>query len=77
MLNDNCQYNIIFSANFLDKFGFTINYNEKILPWIDHKISLKNLNECFLNNMFIDLYNQLCQHKEDMFKQEVLENYVT
>ncbi len=32
----NYQYNIIVGADFLDKFGFTINYNDNLLQWMDH-----------------------------------------
>ncbi len=31
MFDKDCCYHIIFGANFLDKFGFTINYNNNIL----------------------------------------------
>ncbi len=62
-------------ANFLYKFGFTINYNDNLLQWMDHKIPLTNLDEFFNNNMFLDLNNELCLNKEDnMFDQENLNN---
>ncbi len=64
LFNQNCQYNIIFGANFLDKFGFTINYNDNLLQWMDHKIPLKNPDEFSSNNMLIDLNNELCLNKE-------------
>ncbi len=70
--------NIIFGPNFLDEFGFTINYNENILQWLDHEISLKNPDEFLNNDMFIDLNYQLSQHKKgDMFEQEIFNNYAT
>ncbi len=59
--NKNCQYNIIFGVDFLYKFGFTINYDENIFQWMDHKISLKNPDEFFSTNMFINLNKKLCQ----------------
>ncbi len=34
--DQDCRYDIIFGANFLDKFGFTINYNDNLLQWMDH-----------------------------------------
>ncbi len=65
-----------FGANFLDKFGFTINYNDNLLLWMDHEIPLKNPDEFFSNNMPIDLNDELCLNKEDnMFDQEILNNY--
>ncbi len=76
LFNQNCQCNIIFGANFLDKFGFTINYNDNLLQWMDHKIPLKNPDEFFNKNMLIDLNDILCLNKEDnMFDQEILNNY--
>ncbi len=75
MLNQDCQYDIIFGANFLDKFGFTINYNDNVLQWMDHEIPFKNPEEFFNNKMFIDLNNELHLNKEDnMFDQEILDN---
>ncbi len=41
-------HDVIFGANFLDKFGFTLNYNEHILQWMNYKISLINLYEFFI-----------------------------
>ncbi len=76
MFYKDCKFNIIFGTNFLDKFGFTINYNENLLQWIDHEIPLKNPDEFSNNNMFIDLNDDLCLSKEDsMFDQEILDNY--
>ncbi len=45
---------------------------------MDHEISLKNPDEFFNTNMFIDLNDKLCQDKEDnMLEQEILDNYAT
>ncbi len=64
LFDKTCQYNIIFGVNFLDKFGFTMKYNENISPWMDHEISLK-IPDKFINNvMFNDLNNRLCQNEE-------------
>ncbi len=60
-----CRYSIIFSASFLEKIGFTLNYNKNILQWIDH-------DNFFSNNMFIDINDKLCRCKEDnMFEWEI------
>ncbi len=76
--DQSCRYDIIFGADFLDKFGFTINYNNNILQWMDHEIPLKNPDEFFSKNMLIDLNHELCLNKEDdMFDQEILDNYAT
>ncbi len=43
---------------------------------MDHEIPLKNPNEFFKANMFIDLNNKLYQDKEDdMFDQKILDNF--
>ncbi len=42
---------------------------------MDHKILVKKWNKFFNNNMLIDLNNKLCQDKEDMFDEEILNNY--
>ncbi len=74
--DEDCRYNFVFGADFLDKFGFTINYNDNLLQWMDHEISLKKPDEFFNNNMFIGLNNELCLKKEDnMFDQEILDIY--
>ncbi len=78
LFDQNCWYDIIFGADFLDKFGFTINYNNNLLQWMDHEIPLKNPEEFFSNNMPIDLNDELCLNKEDnMFDQEILDNHAT
>ncbi len=43
---------------------------------MDHEIPLKNPEDFFSKNMFIDLNNELCFNKEDdVFNQEILNNY--
>lgn len=72
----NSQYNIIFWTNFSDKFGFTINYNETILQWVDHEISLKDPNEFFGNNMIVELNYKICQVKDvNMFDQKRFDSH--
>ncbi len=67
---------MIFGANFLDKFGFAINYNEYIIRWVDHSIPLKDPHEIFGPKMLKNLNDQLCQEKEDnMFDCKILDNY--
>ncbi len=45
---------------------------------MDHEVPLRNPDEFFNNNMFINLSNELCFNKEDdMFDQEILNNYAT
>ncbi len=45
---------------------------------MDHEIPLKNPDEFFSNNMFIDLNDNIYLIKEvDMFDQEILNNYAT
>lgn len=65
-----CQCNVIFGANFLDKFGFTLNYNEKVLQWVDHKIPPKDWVLCG-KEMLTELNNNHCQTKSiNMIDQE-------
>ncbi len=65
-----------FGANFLNKCGFTTNYNDNVLQWVDHKIPLKDPNEIFDNHMFIDLNEKICQTDEDnMFNQVIVDSY--
>ncbi len=78
MFDKDCQYDIIFGANYLDKFGFTINYNDNLLQLMEHEITLKNPDEFFSKNMLIDLIDELCLNNEDnMFDWEILDNYAT
>ncbi len=71
------QYDIIFGADFLDNIGFTINYNDNVLQLMDHEIPFKNPDKFFSNNILINLNDKLCLNKEDdMFDQEILNNYV-
>ncbi len=51
----------ICDTSFLDKFGFTINYKDNVLQWMEHEISLKDPNEVFNSDMFIDLNNKHCK----------------
>ncbi len=45
---------------------------------MDNKISLKNPQNFFDTNMFIDYNDMLCQNKEeDMFEEEILDNYIS
>ncbi len=37
LCNINCEYNMMFGADFLDKLRFAIKYSEIILQWIDNK----------------------------------------
>lgn len=45
--NEYCWYNIIFGAESLDKFGFTINLNVNVLQWVEHEIPLKDSNKFY------------------------------
>ncbi len=68
----------IFGSNFLEKFGFTINYDDNIPQSLDYITPLKDPNEFFNNNMFIDLNGKLCQSEEhNMFDWKILNNYVS
>ncbi len=60
VFDQNCQCDIILEANFLDKFGFTINYDDHTINWVDHSIPLKDPHELFGSNMLTDLNDQLC-----------------
>ncbi len=76
LFDQNCQYDIVFGANFLDKSGFTINCNDNLLQWMDHEIPFKNPDEFFSKNILIDLNIKLYLNKEhNMFDQEILDNY--
>ncbi len=51
----------ICDTSFLDKFGITINYKDNVLQRMEHEISLKDPNEVFHSDMFIDLNNKHCK----------------
>ncbi len=73
LFNKNYCNNINFGDNYVDKFGFTINYNKNVLQWMDHEIPLQNPDAFFNNNMFIDLNNNLCLQKEDNMFDQILD----
>ncbi len=64
LFEQNCQYNLIFGANWLDKFGFIIIYDDHIITWMDHN-PLKETHEFFGPNMFSNLYYEVFQQNED------------
>ncbi len=63
LFDQNCHYSIILGADFLDKFGFTINYADHIIMWIDLSIPLKDPHKLFCPEMLNDLNNQLSHKK--------------
>ncbi len=76
VFDQNCQYDIIKGANFLDKFGFSINYDDHTIKWVEHSISLKDPHEFFVTNMLDDFNDQLCQDtEEEIFELNLLDNY--
>ncbi len=59
-------------------FGFTINYADPIIMWVDHGVSLKDPHKFFDPEILNDLNDQLCYNKEDnFFDCKILENYST
>ncbi len=63
LFEQNCWCDLIFGANLIDKFGFTINYYDRILTWVDHNIPRKDPFEYFRLNMFNNLNDELCRQK--------------
>ncbi len=65
-----------FWEHFLDKFCFSINYDDHTVKWVDYIIPLKDSHEFFGPNMLTDLNDQLCQDKEEeIFEHHLLDNY--
>ncbi len=68
------RYDIIFGDDFLDKCGITLNYDNKLIQWMEYTIPLCKASEFFSYNYYSSLITPLEIKSEQDFLSDAYDN---
>ncbi len=74
----NLCYDIIFGANFLDKCGITLDYENHQVQWMEYTIPLYNASKFFLSNYYTSILAPTeLESEHDFIDNPVVDTFAT